>query len=673
MTRYEAEDATISGSTREYIDPAQWGFVDESDMVSDAQPEAAKTVVLDDGGVAFFVAWTADGGDSITESDDAVEKKVGTNSYKAIMDLTANSGSWYHDYGGSTQDWSVYDNIGFWFYGANTGNTIWIYVRNGGWGVIGSRVEFDDDFTGWKWISRDITGTWGGGRNAVRGFEFFFDTSEKPWSETYRVDGIVVYNGLHSSPALCDVIINDRTNNTVGDYCTTIESNAGGWMFSKLTPVAPTANLLKFDELKMYLHKNSDYSQVLIYLVDGDGDSIYSPVLSIDQTPTEYTLDVPHSDADLVTYGWNDGGDTFDYSNFAYMWIASISLASGLIIYVDEVRFCQTAVTERGRGEALSDDEAAVLQAQAEYVEVDLIAGTSIEEGFYEARVIAKSTDEVTSDLEVDVEGMSGFYSPDTALADDYTRVFEVTAADVSGGATITIKAVKALDDENTMFVDYFEVVRHGSVHEPYGFDSMQEQLFEYDDFLGAVLDDRWLSTGDAGGSAVVIDAETGGIVRITTDGDDNDEWFVTWNTVRGMLLTKNVAIEARLKVATITSVTALLRLWSSGTLRMAIGIDTDSNGTNYIIFSQDAVDYEIQDSGIAFDTDEHILRIECHTHGGNHIHFFIDGVETDNSPLSTYIPDGATDYLEAQFLVQTRTTSARTMDVDYVGVRQDR
>jgi len=78
-------------------------------------------------------------------------------------------------------------------------------------------------------------------------------------------------------------------------------------------------------------------------------------------------------------------------------------------------------------------------------------------------------------------------------------------------------------------------------------------------------------------------------------------------------------------------------------------------------------------DSGIAPDTDYHIFRVECHLHGGSHVHFYIDGTETANSPINTNVPDDATDYLQPLVYVRPRENAAKIVDCDYVYIRQDR
>ncbi len=76
-------------------------------------------------------------------------------------------------------------------------------------------------------------------------------------------------------------------------------------------------------------------------------------------------------------------------------------------------------------------------------------------------------------------------------------------------------------------------------------------------------------------------------------------------------------------------------------------------------------------ESGIAKDTNYHIFRIECLPTG--QVHFYIDGVETANSPITTNIPDDAGDYLKPLFEIITTEDLAKSLDIDYVVLQQDR
>ena len=205
-------------------------------------------------------------------------------------------------------------------------------------------------------------------------------------------------------------------------------------------------------------------------------------------------------------------------------------------------------------------------------------------------------------------------------------------------------------------------------VHEAYCLDSQQTQLQFYDDFLGDSIRDLWRSTGDAGGSAVVVDAQDGGIVRITTDGDDGDIYSIDWGDYRSLHVDKNVTIEVRAKMNDTTDV------------YYYIGLAFDSN-TSVIFYLANAGNWQnwtrnggaitTSDTGVAVDTDYHIFRIECFPTG--EVHYYIDDVECANSPITTNIPSDAADYLQPHFYELTNADSdpATSMDVDYCYIRQ--
>ena len=60
--------------------------------------------------------------------------------------------------------------------------------------------------------------------------------------------------------------------------------------------------------------------------------------------------------------------------------------------------------------------------------------------------------------------------------------------------------------------------------------------------------------------------------------------------------------------------------------------------------------------------------------HGASHIHYYIDGVECTNSPLTTNIPDDAGDYLMPFTIISTDADSdpATSSDFDYIAGRQN-
>lgn len=210
-------------------------------------------------------------------------------------------------------------------------------------------------------------------------------------------------------------------------------------------------------------------------------------------------------------------------------------------------------------------------------------------------------------------------------------------------------------------------------VHEAYSLDSSQDRLLWWDDFLGDQLKDEWVSAGNAGGSAVVVDAQTGGIVRITSNNVLNETWRIDWGSIRSLLVTKKATMEVRAKTtqATFTAITLDLRFDGNNYISFAFN-EAAGGAINWGIQCRDGGAGALFDSGIAVDTSEHIFRMECHTHGGNHVHFYIDGVETANSPITTNIPDDAGDYLMPRLNIRAREDAAKSMDIDYVAVRQE-
>lgn len=202
-----------------------------------------------------------------------------------------------------------------------------------------------------------------------------------------------------------------------------------------------------------------------------------------------------------------------------------------------------------------------------------------------------------------------------------------------------------------------------------YSFDSLQSEFFWYDDFLGDQLKDEWVESGSAGGDADVVDGVEGGIVRITTDGDNGDSWQISWGTTHRILhILNRIAVEYR------------LRIEDSTVSFMQTSLQFDVN--NRILFYETGDAWRIRTtdggaqtdaaSGVVVDANFHILRIQAHLHGSSHVHFYVDGVETDNSPSTTNIPDDAADFFEPQFYVSTSENVAHYIDLDYVAARQD-
>ena len=208
-------------------------------------------------------------------------------------------------------------------------------------------------------------------------------------------------------------------------------------------------------------------------------------------------------------------------------------------------------------------------------------------------------------------------------------------------------------------------------------FDSAHKRFWYIDHFVGAQIKDEWTSAGDAGGSSDVVDLQAGGIARLTTNNDDDDEWYIRWGNIHSLLMTKKVCAESKVKLSSAANINDRpLLLFVDGANQIGFRHDTDAGQATWYIFCRDGGATTSLDSGFTVDTDWHIFRIQCHTHGGNHVHYFIDDFvnEVTNSPIDTNIPTSATDYLEPFFQVQTRVAAAaKSMDIDYIGIRQGR
>lgn len=203
--------------------------------------------------------------------------------------------------------------------------------------------------------------------------------------------------------------------------------------------------------------------------------------------------------------------------------------------------------------------------------------------------------------------------------------------------------------------------------HEPICLDSAQDRFWWNDHFLGDQLQDEWRTAGSPGCSAVVVDQQTGGIVRIATGGVNNDAWRIEWADIRSLLVSKRVTMEVRLKLTQTTNVEVWVAI--AGAINDWILFEYDTTvGANWQITTDDTTGPTSADSGIAADTSYHIFRIECFPTG--EVHFYIDGVETANSPLTADIP---TAYLQPYLRVRAREALVKSVDVDYVAARQDR
>lgn len=204
-------------------------------------------------------------------------------------------------------------------------------------------------------------------------------------------------------------------------------------------------------------------------------------------------------------------------------------------------------------------------------------------------------------------------------------------------------------------------------LHEPYCLDNLKSQLLWIDHFLAGQLRDEWTSAGGAGGSAVVVDQEDGGICRITTDNNNNDSWTLDWGDIRSLLISKRISMEFRLKIPTITTIEVAMGLFFDWTHLAYFKHDTPL-GT-YHMRTEDGIGAQFVDSGIAVDTNYRVFRIVAEVSPSTLLRWYIDGVECGNSPISLNLP---TEHLQPFIHVKTEVNATRSIDLDYVGVRQD-
>lgn len=211
-------------------------------------------------------------------------------------------------------------------------------------------------------------------------------------------------------------------------------------------------------------------------------------------------------------------------------------------------------------------------------------------------------------------------------------------------------------------------------VHEAFCIDSQGTYLWGVDDFLGDSLDARWESSGNAGGSAAVIDAQDGGVVRLTTNAVDNQYWIIRWGDIRSLHVDKKVTLEVKAKLVSVVGVLTRIRLDFDDDNFIQFQQDTDAaftpDATSWYIGTENGGANTQQDSGSDIDTDYHIFKIECFPAG--EVHFYIDGVECANSPITTNIPSDAADYLQPYIQLYSRNNDAKSIDIDYVQWRQD-
>jgi len=205
-------------------------------------------------------------------------------------------------------------------------------------------------------------------------------------------------------------------------------------------------------------------------------------------------------------------------------------------------------------------------------------------------------------------------------------------------------------------------------VHEAFCLDSLQDRLFWKDHFFGDKLQDEWSEGGT--GSAAVVDLQAGGIVRLITGATINNEYHIQWgenpNEIRSLLVTKQVTIEFLVLLASVDNVEAHLSLYYDGTHFVRFRFDSGASN-NWLIETDDGTGPTSADSGEAADTGYHVFRIECFPTG--EVNYYIDGDPVANSPITADIP---TEHLMPRIYVETLTNAIKTLDLNYVGLRQE-
>ncbi len=164
-------------------------------------------------------------------------------------------------------------------------------------------------------------------------------------------------------------------------------------------------------------------------------------------------------------------------------------------------------------------------------------------------------------------------------------------------------------------------------------------------------------------GSVAVVDQQTGGIVRLTTGGVDHNSATLDWGNISTLYVSKRLTFEIRAKAShDDASLEAFISLFDVDWIMFWVQDTTPT----YRIYTSSGGATNLE-SGIAKDTNYHIFRIECLPTG--QVHFYIDGVETANSPITTNITALP---LQPSIQIINHGGVVRTLDIDYMVVRQE-
>lgn len=471
---YEAEDMTHSGSAREYSDnnTESCASPDDTDALTEALNDAGYEDAFDITATAFNNG--AGDYDSVQSNEGSI---VVCGNQAQRSDITDVGGGGALDVGldfdlgvGNGIDVSSYDYLGFMIYGEVDLVDIAVNISDDSGPSWGTKQTFtipSGEGEEWHWVVFKRTDFTAAGLDFtdIRRMVIYADDCGD--EQFFIVDKPIWFNGLWSDPyANTTLIENDTDENSVGKYCLSMESQGAGNAGAEITPISAIANLLKFDYVKLYAHKNGSGSTTLyLYLYDGDGDWIRYDLV-ITTSATQYSIELPHQTSDLAGLGWTESGagdfDFDDFTKYRFRWSAA---GAGEIRYIDGLHFYIDTTTTKDRGETVSGTGMAVLYSQWENIRVVLNpVGDELPEGRYLFMARAMDTDQVADDLGLDLQNItdSSYRNENnslklntlTAVMANYYEVFDISGTDVDDGDQVNLMVQKRYSTENTIFVD---------------------------------------------------------------------------------------------------------------------------------------------------------------------------------------------------------------------------
>lgn len=176
--------------------------------------------------------------------------------------------------------------------------------------------------------------------------------------------------------------------------------------------------------------------------------------------------------------------------------------------------------------------------------------------------------------------------------------------------------------------------------------------------FSGSVLNERWTFQNLAGTNSGAMKDEVDGGYEITSDTSTDDRAQIYFNDKRQYDETNCIAIFVAKRVTASTRLTVGMVEQSPHTNDFAV-IENDTSNTNQSLTTADASTNSETEGSVPIDTSWHSYKVEC---SSANIKSYIDGVldvtKTTNRP---------TNRLQPSVMVQTRTTSAATVQVRYL------